>query len=48
MTALSNTPGALLKLIRDGTATTRAELVDLTGLARSTVSQRVDSLLAGQ
>ncbi|MDJ0497252.1 MAG: ROK family protein [Acidimicrobiia bacterium] len=42
----SGTPGALLKLIRDGSATTRAELVDLTGLARSTVSQRVDSLLA--
>ena len=46
MAAVSNTPGALLKLIRDGAATTRAELVDLTGLARSTVSQRVDSLLA--
>ncbi|MDJ0924886.1 MAG: ROK family protein [Acidimicrobiia bacterium] len=46
MSVGSNTPGALLKLIREGTATTRAELVDLTGLARSTVSQRVDSLLA--
>lgn len=46
MASGSNTPGALLKLIRDGSATTRAELVDLTGLARSTVSQRVDSLLA--
>ena len=40
------TPGALLKLIRKGHATTRAELVGLTGLARSTVSQRIDDLLA--
>ena len=44
----SNTPGALLKLIRQGTATTRAQLVDLTGMARSTVSQRIDDLLANQ
>jgi predicted NBD/HSP70 family sugar kinase len=42
----TNTPGALLKLIRQGAAATRAELVDLTGLARSTVSQRIDDLLA--
>jgi len=42
----TNTPGALLKLIRQGEAATRAELVDLTGLARSTVSQRIDDLLA--
>jgi predicted NBD/HSP70 family sugar kinase len=40
-------PGAVLQLVREGRATTRAELVDLTGLARSTVSQRVDALLAG-
>ncbi len=39
-------PGALLDLIRQGAATTRADLVDVTGLARSTVSQRVDQLLA--
>src|SRR5581483_4833657 len=32
--------------IRDGKATTRAELAQITGLARSTVSQRVESLLA--
>src|SRR5918992_2254851 len=37
--------GALLRLIRDGRASTRAELVALTGLARSTVAQRMDSLL---
>jgi predicted NBD/HSP70 family sugar kinase len=39
-------PGALLKLVRDGTVVTRADLVRLTGLARSTVAQRVDTLLA--
>jgi predicted NBD/HSP70 family sugar kinase len=38
-------PGALLELIRNGTATTRAELARHTGLARSTVAQRVDALL---
>ena len=38
--------GALLRLIRDGQASTRAELVALTGLARSTVAQRMDALLA--
>jgi predicted NBD/HSP70 family sugar kinase len=36
----------MLHLIRDGRATTRAELVELTGLARSTVAQRIDALLA--
>ncbi len=38
--------GAMLRLIRDGHASTRAELVALTGLARSTVAQRMDALLA--
>src|SRR6201991_1019478 len=38
--------GALLRLIRDGRASTRAELVALTCLARSTVAQRMDALLA--
>src|SRR4051794_41986642 len=37
--------GAMLRLIRDGRARTHAELVALTGLSRSTVAQRVDSLL---
>src|SRR5690606_30349574 len=37
--------GAVLKLIRDGEAVTRAELARQTGLARSTVAQRVDALL---
>jgi predicted NBD/HSP70 family sugar kinase len=35
----------MLRLIRDGRARTHAELVELTGLSRSTVAQRVDSLL---
>ena len=37
--------GALLHLIRDGHAVTRADLARVTGLARSTVAQRVDALL---
>lgn len=41
-------PGAgdLLQLMRDGQPRTRAELIQLTGLARSTVGARVDALLA--
>ena len=38
--------GAILRLVRDGRASTRAEIGELTGLARSTVTQRVDQLLA--
>ena len=40
--------GAILTLIREGRASTRAELSKLTGLARSTVAQRVDGLVANQ
>ncbi len=36
----------MLELIRHGLATTRGDLVDLTGLSRMTVAQRVDALLA--
>ncbi|MDQ4213878.1 ROK family transcriptional regulator [Microbacterium capsulatum] len=41
-------PGAgdILQLLLDGRARTKADLVHLTGLARSTVSARVDALLA--
>jgi predicted NBD/HSP70 family sugar kinase len=39
-------PGAVLRLIREGEAVTRAEIARHTGLARSTVAQRVDALLA--
>ncbi len=35
----------LLDLIRSGDGSTRSELVELTGLARSTISQRVDGLI---
>ncbi|MGH8882363.1 MAG: helix-turn-helix domain-containing protein, partial [Stackebrandtia sp.] len=38
--------GALLQLLRDGAPRTRSELAAVTGLARSTVTQRVDALLA--
>ena len=38
--------GAVLTLIRAGDATTRSALVERTGLARSTVAQRVDALIA--
>lgn len=42
----SGSPGTLLDLIRTGDVVTRADLVDVTGLARSTVSQRVDVLIS--
>src|SRR4051794_8446211 len=38
--------GELLQLMLDGTPRTRAELIRMTGLARSTVGARVDALLA--
>ncbi|WP_284979147.1 ROK family transcriptional regulator [Arthrobacter sp. fls2-241-R2A-200] len=36
--------GELFQLLRDGRARTRAELAEMTGLARSTVAARVDAL----
>jgi predicted NBD/HSP70 family sugar kinase len=39
-------PGDVLDLIRHGHASTRGEILDLTGLSRMTVAQRVDMLLA--
>lgn len=38
-------PGDLLNLIRSGRARTRGELGAMTGLARSTVAQRIDALI---
>jgi predicted NBD/HSP70 family sugar kinase len=38
--------GAILQLVRSRQAATRADLAAMTGLARSTVAQRVDALLA--
>ncbi|MEV4172066.1 ROK family transcriptional regulator [Nonomuraea sp. NPDC049709] len=37
--------GALLAILRDGQARTRGELARLTGLSRSTVTQRLDGLI---
>lgn len=45
-TTIVNGAGAVLALIRDGRAMTRGALMQHTGLARSTIAQRVDSLLA--
>ena len=39
-------PGSLLKLIRAGDGTTRADLAERTGLARSTITQRLEQLQA--
>ncbi len=44
--AASGTPGYLLDLIRRRSPMTRAELAMSTGLARSTIAQRVDALIA--
>jgi DNA-binding transcriptional ArsR family regulator len=41
-----NSAGELLQLFRTGTVGTRGELQRVTGLARSTLSHRVDALLA--
>lgn len=45
--ALQGAPGSgeIFQILRDGQARTKAELATLTGLARSTVSSRVDMLL---
>ncbi|WP_084959377.1 ROK family transcriptional regulator [Thermoactinospora rubra] len=42
---LGGSPGDVLTLISAGSATTRSDLARLTGLARSTISQRVDALI---
>ena len=42
----SDSPGDVFHLIRSGKARTRGELGQVTGLARSTVSQRIDALKA--
>lgn len=39
------TPGGVFSLIRDGLASSRADLARLTGLAPSTVAQRIDALI---
>jgi len=44
--APSGSVGTLLDLIRRGDALTRSDLIETTGLARSTISQRVDQLIS--
>jgi predicted NBD/HSP70 family sugar kinase len=44
--AVAGSAGLMLQLIRDGHASTRSELMDVTGLSRSTVMQRLGTLLA--
>ncbi|MYY79861.1 MarR family transcriptional regulator, partial [Streptomyces sp. SID335] len=44
--AVPSSPGEVLALLRTGAAQTRADIARMTGLARSTVSQRVDALIA--
>jgi len=46
--ASAGTAGAILDLVRNGHATTRGDLAAITGLARSTVAQRIDALLASR
>lgn len=43
-TSESDSPGDLLQLIRSGRARTRGEIGRVTGLARSTVAQRIETL----
>jgi len=43
----ANTAGQLFQLFRTGVVRTRTELQALAGMARSTVTVRVDSLLGG-
>ncbi|MEV4473851.1 ROK family transcriptional regulator [Nonomuraea salmonea] len=45
MTPQPGSAGDVLTLISAGSATTRSDLARLTGLARSTISQRVDALI---
>jgi predicted NBD/HSP70 family sugar kinase len=41
----SGSPGEVLRLIRDGHAATRSEVMAVTGLSRSTITQRLGTLL---
>lgn len=47
-TVLNTSLSVILRLVADGDATTRSEIARATGLARSTVSQRVDALRASR
>jgi predicted NBD/HSP70 family sugar kinase len=43
---LTGSPGTVLRLIREGRALTRTDVMDVTGLSRSTVMQRLGVLLS--
>jgi predicted NBD/HSP70 family sugar kinase len=45
-TPLTGSPGSVLRLIREGHAATRTDVMDVTGLSRSTVMQRLGVLLS--
>src|SRR5215217_8264851 len=42
----NGSPGGVLQLIREGRAVTRTDVMDVTGLSRSTVMQRLGLLLS--
>ncbi len=44
--SMSGSPGGVLRLIREGRAITRTDVMDVTGLSRSTVMQRLGVLLS--
>lgn len=46
LTSTVHGAGSVLALLRDGSPRTRSEIAGITGLARSTVAQRVEALLA--
>jgi predicted NBD/HSP70 family sugar kinase len=46
VSTLSASPGNVLRLIREGRAVTRTDVMDVTGLSRSTVMQRLGVLLS--
>jgi predicted NBD/HSP70 family sugar kinase len=46
--SLNGSPGGVLRLIREGRALTRTDVMDVTGLSRSTVMQRLGVLLDAQ
>ena len=43
---MTGSPGSVLRLIREGRAVTRTDVMDVTGLSRSTVMQRLGVLLS--
>ena len=46
MSVATGSPGGVLRLIREGRAVTRTDVMDVTGLSRSTVMQRLGVLLS--